>query len=306
MNLPFDIVSENQDFYGQLLLTLIVLVASFLIVRFAQRTILRFVDEPHRRYRISKLVSRIGGLLTIAAIVVIWSPDPSRFVTILSVIGAGLAIANREAILSLAGRLNIALRAPFVQGDRIEVNGVIGDVIDIRLIQTSLMEVGGWVHADQSTGRLVHIPNSWVLQFGVYNYTQGFSFIWNELPITITTRSDWEAAREIMLSLAQETAAIVEHQVSKQILRMSREYLVHYSILTPFVYVRIVPEGICLSLRYLCEARKRRGTEHALTVSILKAFREHGNIELAAEQGLGSDEEAAPQERKGPLPRPFS
>jgi small-conductance mechanosensitive channel len=144
-----------------------------------------------------------------------------------------------------------------------------------------------------------------VLQFGVYNYTQGFSFIWNELSVTVTGGSDWEAAREIMLSLAQETAAIVEQQVSKQILRMSREYLVHYSILTPFVYVRVVPEGVCLSLRYLCEVRKRRGTEHALTVSMLKAFREHGRIELAADQGSAAQPEKPAPERKGPLPRTF-
>ena len=300
MNLPLDI-TESAGLYRQLLLTVVVLVGSYVLVRVFQRTALRFIDEPHRRYRVSKLIGRIWGILTVTMILVIWSPQPSRLVTILSVIGAGLAIANREAILSLAGRLNIALRGPYVHGDRIEVNGVIGDVIDIRLIQTSLMEVGGWVHADQSTGRIVHIPNSWVLQFGVYNYTQGFSFIWNELAVTVTFDSDWEAAREILLSLAQETAAIVEQQVSKQILKMSREYLVHYSILTPFVYVRVAGDGICLNLRYLCEVRKRRGTEHALSASLLKAFREHGNITLV---GAGETMKSEPPpERRGPLPR---
>lgn len=301
MTFPFDITPQNKEFYLQILLTVGVLLGSYLVARIFQRTILRYIEEPHRRYRASKLVGRLAGTLSIVLVVLIWSPDPSGLVTILSVIGAGLAIANREALLSLAGRLNIALRAPFVHGDRIEVNGVSGDVIDIRLIQTSLMEVGGWVHADQSTGRIVHIPNSWVLQFGVYNYTEGFSFIWNELSITVTFSSDWEAAREIMLSYAQESAAIVEHQVGKQIRRMSREYLIHYSILTPFVYVRITASGIQLVLRYLCEVRKRRGTEHALSVSMLKAFREHGNIELATNLEIKTAEPAP--ERKGPLPR---
>ena len=93
-----------------------------------QRTTLRFIDEPHRRYRTSKLIGRLGAITGIVLIMLIWGPAPDGVVTILSVVGAGLAIANREAILSLAGRLNIALRAPYVQGDRIEVNGIIGDV----------------------------------------------------------------------------------------------------------------------------------------------------------------------------------
>lgn len=200
---------------------------------------------------------------------------------ILTVVGAGLAIALREALLSVAGWLRIVLLHPYQQGDRIEINGMRGDVIDIRVMRTTLMEIGGWVNADQSTGRLVHVPNAWIFLYPVYNYTQGFRFIWNELSVTVTFRSNWQAAREIMESLARESTAIIGRQVAEEIRQMSREFLVHYSILTPFVYVRIVENGIRLTLRYLCEVRKRRGTEHALTVSILEAFRQHGDIELA-------------------------
>lgn len=302
MNLPLDIDPQQQEVYQRILLTVLALVGTYIVVRALQRTTLRFIDEPHRRYRTSKLIGRVGFIVGLALIMLVWGPAPGGVVTILSVVGAGLAIANREAILSLAGRVNIALRAPYVQGDRIEINGIIGDVIDIRLIHTSLMEVGGWVHADQSTGRIVHIPHSWVFQFGVYNYTQGFNFIWNELSVTLTTRSDWEAARDIMLNLAQETAAIVEQQAAKQIRRMSREYLVHYSILTPFVYVKIENNGVRLSLRYLCEVRKRRGTEHALSVSLLREFRNHGNIELV-DDAVSSNESGG--NGAGPLPRPL-
>lgn len=280
MELPFGI-DLTEPHIRNVLLTLIALFAMYVMVRLSQRGVLRFIEQPERRYRASKFIGRIGILLSLLLIVVVWSPRLSGLVTVLSLIGAGLAISMREALLSIAGRINIALRPPYSQGDRIEVNGIKGDVIDIRLIHTSLMEVGGWVGADQSTGRIVHIPNSWILQFGCFNYTQGFSFVWNELPVVITRDSDWEAAREIMLGFAQESAAIVEQQAARQIRRMSREFLVHYSILTPFVYVEIVPNGIRLTLRYLCEVRKRRGTEHALHVSVLKAFLSHGHIQLA-------------------------
>lgn len=273
-------VIENpavQDIFFSFL----IIVIAFVLSRILQRLVPRYVDEPERRYRASKLIGRSLALVAVIAILILWSIGEADVITLLTVIGAGLAIALREVLLSLVGWINIILRSPFKQGDRIEINGVQGDVIDIRLFHSTMMEIGSWVTGDQSTGRIVHIPNGWIYQHSVYNYTRGFGFIWNEIPFTLTFRSDWEAAREIMLDLASETADIVEQQVKQEIQRMSREYLIHYSILTPFVYVKVVPDGICLSLRYLCEARKRRGTDHALTLGILQAFKQNGNIELA-------------------------
>lgn len=280
MPLPFE-VSLSDPLIRRLGATLFILLLAYFLTRLGKRVVPRYVDEPARRYRAVKLVGRLATLMTFITIVALWSAGLNDFVTVLTVIGAGLVLAMREVLLSFVGWLNIVLRAPFRQGERIEINGVRGDVVDVRLFHSTMMEVGGWVDADQSTGRLVHIPNSWVYLYPVYNYTRGFGFIWNEISVTVTFRSDWQAAREIMLSLAQTSADIIAQQAKDEIRRMSREYLIHFSILTPFVYVRITGNGIRLTLRYLCEARKRRGTEHALSISILDAFKEHGGIELA-------------------------
>lgn len=264
------------------LVSVLIVVVAYLLSRALKRFVPRYIDEPDRRYRTTKLIGRLIGFLAILSLAMLWfAGDGPGLATILTVIGAGLAIAMREVLLSFVAWINIVVRSPFKQGDRIEVNGIQGDVIDIRLLHSTLMEIGGWVGADQSTGRIVHFPNGWLYQYGIYNYTQGFGFVWNEIPFTVTFRSDWTAARDIMRDLASETAEIVEQQVKQEIQRMSREYLVHYSILTPFVYVRVTQNGVELTLRYLAEVRKRRGTEHALTMSILEAFRDHGRIELA-------------------------
>lgn len=278
--MPFTLDLDNR-IVQNLLITLAVLVVLYVVKRIAQRLSNQYFEEPVRRYRASKFIGRATALLALAVVLIVWAPRTNTVVTVLTVIGAGLAIAMREVLLSIVGWGNIVFRSPYRQGDRIEVNGVRGDVIDIRLIHTTMMEVGGWVQADQSTGRLVHVPNSWVYQYEVYNYTRGFSFIWNELALTVTFRSDWQRAREIMLDLAQESAAIVEKQAAQALHRMAREYLVHYSILSPFVYVGVVDNGVRLTLRYLCDARKRRGTEHALTLGLLDAFKAAGTIELA-------------------------
>ena len=263
-------------------ISIFLVLAAVILVYALRRVLSRYIEEADRRYRVSKIVGRMIGLFTALAILYVWSagqgPGPA---TILTVVGAGLAIAMREVLLSFVAWIHMLVRAPYKSGDRIEVNDLHGDVIDIRPLHSTMMETGGWVDADQSTGRIVHFPNSWFYQYGVYNYTQGFQFVWNEIPFTVTFRSDWKAARDILMKLASETTGPIEQQAREELRQMSREYHVYYKVLTPFVYVRATQNGIRLSLRHLTEVRKRRNTEHMLTMRILEAFREHGGIELS-------------------------
>ncbi len=271
----------QNEYAVNLLITVLILVVAFLIVKIGHRISSRYFEDPERIYRSTKSTRRLAMFLSVVSIVIVWSPGFGDLLTLLTVIGAGMAIALREVLLAIGGWARITLLTSFKEGDRIEINGLRGDVIDVRVMRTTMMEIGGWVDADQSTGRIVHFPNSWVFQHAVYNYTRSFKFIWNELSMTVTFRSDWRAARDIMMKYAEESAAIVEQQARSEIHQISREFLIHYSILTPFVYVRVLEDGVLLTLRYLCEARKRRGSEHALTVVILDDFRTHPEIELA-------------------------
>jgi small-conductance mechanosensitive channel len=286
-------------------LTAVVLVGILLLMYIIRRTATRYLDSPERIFRATRTTRRFGILLLIIGLIVIWSPDLGSIWTLITVIGAGMAIALREVLLAFAGWLRVTLLSEFHHGDRIEVNGVRGDVVDVRVMRTTLMEIGGWVDNDQSTGRIVHVPNAWMIEYPVYNYTGTFRFIWNEIPITVTFRSDWQAAREIMLKYASESAEIIEQQARSEIRAMSREYLIHYSILTPFVYVRIRENGVQLTLRYLCEAQKRRGSEHALNMMILQDFREHSGIEFAYPMvGVSQPETQQFGEVPGPKNRP--
>ncbi|MDA1027473.1 MAG: mechanosensitive ion channel family protein [Bacteroidetes bacterium] len=271
----------KNEFSTHILVTAGIVVSAFILVKLSKRFARSYFDDPEKVYRSSKSARRLAIFLTVVASVIVWSPGFGDFVTLLTVIGAGMAIALREVLLSVAGWARITVYSALKEGDRVEINGIRGDVVDVRMLRTSLMEVGGWVDADQSTGRLVHFPNSWLFEFALFNYTRAFKFIWNELPVVVTFRSDWRAARDIMQKYAQESAQIIEQQARQEIHEVSKEFLVHYSILTPFVYVKIDRDGVELTLRYLCEARKRRGTEHALTEMILDEFKNHPNIELA-------------------------
>ncbi len=262
----------DQSLVYRVVETGVLILIILLLIRAARHLMHRIVTNPERKYRLGKLIGRIGMVIFVVSLIALWAPERGQVATILTVIGAGLAISLREALLSMAGWLNILTRQSFKVGERIEINGIKGDVVDIRPLHTTLMEVGAWVDADQSTGRLVHIPNAWVFLHQVQNYTHGFRFVWNEMSVTLPPDANWKRARTIIGELADESAGIVGQQAEQDIRRLASEYLVHYSILTPFVYVKLTDTGVKLTLRYLCEARKRRGTEHAFTEQILDRF----------------------------------
>jgi small-conductance mechanosensitive channel len=259
-----------------------VLVIAWILKQVSKRIIFRNVEDVHHRFNITRRTSRIITFVALSIVVMVWldGKNVPEIIKALSFLGAGLAIVLREVILNIVGWLQIVTRAPFQVGDRVEINNISGDVIDIRLMTTTLMEIRSWVDADQSTGRIMRIPNNWVFQFAVKNFTQGFDYIWNEITLHVTTDSDWNLARDIMTSLAQESSAIVEHQVKSQLKNMAQEYLVYYSTLTPFVYVTIADKGIRLTLRYLCKVRNRRGSEHAIMMRVLEEFAKHPSIHL--------------------------
>jgi len=259
----------------------IVIVIGYFLMFIIIRIINRRVKDLKAKHVVRKNTIYACTILMIIFIVFVWIRQMSYLTIFLGFAGAGLALALQEALLCVAGWFLIIIRHPFEVGDRIEYGGVKGDVIDIRLFQTSLLEMGNWVDADQSTGRIVNIPNSQVFKKENYNYSRGFEFIWNEVPILITFESDWERGKEIMLSHANKMAEGMEELVKHKIEDMTRRYMIYYEKLTPIVYVNIKDSGVLLTLRYLTEAKKRRSTQDFLCQSILSDFEKEENVNFA-------------------------
>jgi len=187
-----------------------------------------------------------------------------------------LALIRRRA-----GFIFIIARKPFKLGDRIELAGISGDVIDIRIFQFTVVEIGNWVDADQSTGRIVHIPNSKAMRENIANYTTGFEHIWDEVAVLVTFESDWRLAKKIMSGIATRLCEHFSPQAEKQIRQAAQRYLIIAGNLTPIVYTSVRDSGVLLTLRYLTKARQRRGNEQAIWEAILDAFAAHDNIDFA-------------------------
>ncbi len=261
--------------------TIFIIVIGYIILFVLIRIInVRIKDIKQRHTARKNTIYSVTIIITIM-IFIIWIQNLNSLTIYLGVLSAGLALALQEVILSMAGWVLILVRRPFEVGDRIELNGIQGDVIDIRMFQTSLLEIGNWVDADQSTGRIVHIPNSMIFKSESFNYSRGFEFIWNEIPILLTFESDWKKGKELMLLHAQELSEGVEDNLQRKIEVMKNRYMIYYGKLTPIVYVNIKDSGIELTLRYLTEAKKRRASQDALCQNILEEFQKEPTVNFA-------------------------
>ncbi|MDT8391283.1 MAG: mechanosensitive ion channel family protein [Lentisphaeria bacterium] len=261
--------------------SLLIILVLMLIRGFVLRLISRKFDEVRLQYRWRKTANYIIYWLGFLLVAAIWFQAFQSVGTFLGLVSAGLTIALRDLVTGVAGWAFILWRRPFEVGDRIEIGNLRGDVIDLRVFQFTLLEIGNWVDADQSTGRIIHIPNGRVLSEAVANYSKGFQFIWHEIPILVTFESDWRKAKGILQDIADKHCEQLSHEAEKQVRQAAQKYMIFYKTLTPTVYTSAKDSGVLLTVRYLCRPQKRRGTEQLMWEDILDAFNAEPTIDLA-------------------------
>lgn len=275
------ITGLSEVVLGNLIRTIVVIVVLSVLRVLLVRLINRRTQDVRAQYQWRKAVGYITVILGILLVGRIWIVEFGALATFLGLLSAGIAIALRDLLVAMAGWVFIVWRRPFSPGDRIAIVGHAGDVIDQRLFQFTLLETGTITGAGQSTGRIIHIPNTKVFSDTVINYTRGFQYVWNEIPVVVTFESDWRAAKEILAEIAHDKAESLSEDAERRVRQAAQEYMIFYSKLTPNVYTDVVDIGVRLTIRYLVEPRRRRGSEEVLWEAILDAFAEHDDIDLA-------------------------
>jgi len=283
-----DITHWIENFIGvtsgtqhKLFLSVIIVIILALVRAVTLRIIWKRTEDVSHRYRWQKTTTYITVIMGFFLVARVWFAGIQSLATFIGLITAGLAIALKDLVASFAGWIFILWRRPFIVGDRIEIGGYRGDVIDVRVFKFSLMEIGNWVDAEQSTGRIVHVPNGLVLTDVLSNYSQGFRFIWHEIPVLITFESNWQRAKEILLEIANKSALHLSTEAEKRVKEASKKYMVFYTTLTPTVYTTVKDSGVLLTIRYMIEPRKRRGSEQEIWESILSEFAKNPDIDFA-------------------------
>ncbi|MBW3662791.1 MAG: mechanosensitive ion channel family protein [Actinobacteria bacterium] len=247
----------------------------------ARALIRRSPDDIEILYRTRKGTTYVAVLVGVIAVVAIWFEALGGLGTFLGLTAAGIAIALSDVLKNFAGWVYIVLRRPLRVDDRIEIAGHKGDVVDVRMFRFSLLEIGNWVDADQSTGRIVHVPNGKVFTEPIGSYTEGFSYVWHELPVLVTFESDWHRAEELILEAMNAHSPDVSEAAGRQIREAASAYKIRYRHLEPTVYVRVETSGVLLTGRVLVEVRTRRGVEQQIWRAILDAFHLEPRVQFA-------------------------
>jgi small-conductance mechanosensitive channel len=267
---------------SQLLLTGVWLVS----LAFARWIVLivvhRRIDDPAVWYRTQKLLSYLITIIGLVVLASIWIQG-SGIATYIGLITAGLAIALSDVLKNLAGWLFIVLRRPFRLGERIEIGEHKGDVIDLRAFRFTLFEIGGErVDAEQPTGRLLHVPNGLVFTKPLANFTEGFQYVWHEIPVLITFESNWEAAEQILAGVIEELSPDESETRALDELRATMiEYKIGDMVIEPRVFLTVKDSGVLLTGRLLAEAHSLREVEESVWKALLRAFAQHDDINLA-------------------------
>ena len=265
------------NIFTSIIIILVLWFLRFLIIKIVQRQ----NKDAHVLYRWQKISAYVTAVLGIFLVGRVWFEGLQAISTFLGLLSAGLAIALRDFVVNFVCWIFILVRRPFRVGDRIQIGDYAGDVIDIRIFEFTLLEIGNWVDADQSTGRIIHVPNGKVISDVLANYSRGFRYIWNEIPVLITFESDWKKAKEILQKIADKKTAHLSESAERRIRKASRKFLIFYKNLTPTVYTSVEGSGVLLTIRCLCEPRKRRMIAEAIWEDILQEFDKCVDIDFA-------------------------
>ncbi|MFH2037644.1 MAG: mechanosensitive ion channel family protein [Candidatus Zixiibacteriota bacterium] len=276
-----ELVALDPETISKIIASVIVILVLGAMRFVALRVVYRKTEDIKIRYNWRKSATYITVIIGFLILGRVWFAGFQSIATYLGLVSAGIAIALKDPLVNLAAWAFIIWRRPFTVGDRIEIGGSRGDVIDLRIFQFTLMEIGNWVDADQSTGRVIRIPNGKVFTETLANYSKGFQFIWNEIPVLVTFESNWRKAKDILAEIGTKHAEHLTERATQRVKEASASMMVFYTTLTPIVYTSVKDSGVLLTIRYLCKPRERRGSEEGIWEEVLTRFAECDDIDFA-------------------------
>ncbi|MTJ13974.1 mechanosensitive ion channel [Anabaena sp. UHCC 0187] len=254
-----------------------------IIFRILAQVLPRQVQDTDLRYHIRKAITFVGYAIMALLIVLIFSDSLGKLTVIFGVIGAGIAFALQEVIGSFAGWVAISFGQYYKPGDRVLLGGIMGDVIDISILRTTLMECGAWVKADLYNGRIVRIANSFVFKTPVFNYSADFPFVWDEITVPIKYGSDRSLTREILQQVANEVVGEYMLQAKAKWQHMVHKYLIEDASIEPAVTLAANDNWLEFTLRYVVDYKQRRGKKDIIFSRILDKFdNTNGSISIAS------------------------
>jgi small-conductance mechanosensitive channel len=264
-------------------LTFLILGSTHLIFRvIVYYTLVQQVKSKRMRYSLSKLLTLLHLFIATLFILRIWLPDSNTLLAAYGFVAAAVAFSVQDLFKNFIGGVVILIRSLYRVGDRIQVGDTCGDIIDIGILYTTVLEIQGWVAGDQSTGRIIRIPNGKVIYSDIINYTADHSFIWDEIHIPVTHESDWKKAEGILNEIITEATSELSVSAMAEISHLQSKYFLTNDNVEPRVYMTITDNWISLYARYIVSARERRNIQDKIMREIKERFDLEKKISIAS------------------------
>lgn len=255
----------------------------WVLIKYIQRNLFSRIKDNDNRYKARKLSGFIGFILTIVLISIVYSDKLGGLTVAFGVAGAGIAFALQEVIVSFAGWLAIIFGGFFKSGDRVQLGGIKGDVMDIGVLRTTIMETGQWVDGDLYNGRIVLVANSFVFKEPVHNYSGEFPFLWDEIKIPVQYGSNYEKTKEILLSIGKEVTGDVPEKSKQKWSFLQYTYRLENAQTEPMVSLVANDNCVVFTLRYIVDYKRRRTIKTELFTKILNTIEAtNGEIKFAS------------------------
>ena len=260
----------SNPLFIRITLALISALIVIVIVRVVMNSLARRIKDTDTRYKARKFTAFMGYIVVIFIIISLFSEKLGSLQVALGIVGAGIAFALQEVVSSIAGWFAISFSNFFKTGDRVQLGGIKGDVIDIGVLRTTIMEVGGWVNGDLYNGRVVRIANNFVFKEPVLNYSGDFPFLWDEITIPIRFGSDYHFTRELITGVVKETVGEYAEVARTSWKELVKKYLIENAKVDPLISLTVDENWVTFTIRYVVDYKSRRMTKDRLFARLLE------------------------------------
>ncbi|MCF8710173.1 mechanosensitive ion channel family protein [Rhizorhapis sp. SPR117] len=244
---------------------------------------IRSIEDVSARYRVRKAIGYAGYFLFLIVLLSLLSTRVAQFSVIIGAVGAGIAFALQEVIASIAGWVALSFGSFYKPGDRVQLGGIKGDVIDIGILRTTLMEIGGWVDGDQYNGRMVRVANSFVFKEPVFNYSGEFPFLWDEFKLPVRYGSDWKLAQGLIEEAVLANVGNYAKQSEELWNHVARRFMIEQARVAPMVTLVATDNWIEFTARYIVDYKARRSTKDAIMRALLERIdASEGKVQMAS------------------------
>lgn len=261
--------------YIVLLLTSLVVIFIFRILKVLGKKVIQKITTGRREFVSNQAYQVTLNILEILVFIFLFDDYIKGLMTFISVISAAMTIALRDFILNFFCGIYIKFKKPFKVEDRIQIEDIKGDVMSISVFSFEILEVSTKEDNGQSTGIVIHYPNSIIVSKPVKNINKGFKYIWDEIVVKISLEADLENDKKEIYKIVNslDTIKSIPKKMKNLINDVNTTNRIYFNKFDPIIYTKIVDDHVELNVRFLMHPKKARYIESVIWDKIYLAYK---------------------------------